>query len=67
MDCIPSFFAKFQFRYLTTSYCINGKISNCSTIPNDEIANFLVVNPFDEFFTEQGNNFEDLTFRIESI
>jgi hypothetical protein len=54
LECIPSFFEKFQFRHLTTSYCKNGEISNCSEILHDDPANFLVVNPFDRFFTQPG-------------
>ena len=44
----------------------NGNPSACIDQVNSDLVS-LIVNPFDHIFTEQGNNFEDLTFRIETI
>ncbi len=69
LKCTPDFFKEYiEINELTTYTCLdeNNNLTSCS-VESDSDRQYLFVNPFDASFTEQGNNFEDLTFRIEII
>ena len=69
LECTPNFFKeKIEINMNETFTCTdkNGNLSACIDQVNSDLVS-LIVNPFDHIYTEQGNNFEDLTFRIETI
>ncbi len=76
LKCTPDFFKEhIEINDLTTYTCLdeneNPMPTRDRTMFNyeetDSDRQYLFVNPFDDSFTEQGNNFEDMTFRVETI